>query len=89
MSTNTIDLAGTEGRVDLDPARLDVLAAQLEGPLLRAGDEGWDDAVLLWNGMVATTPAIVVQPTSPEDVAAAVSFARERRQQHREAAAES
>ena len=45
--------------------------------MLRPGDQGWDDAVLIWNGMVARTPAVVVQPTSARDVAAAVDFARE------------
>jgi FAD/FMN-containing dehydrogenase len=48
----------------------------VEGPLLRAGDEGWDDAILVWNGMVARAPALVLQPTSARDVAAAVAFAR-------------
>ena len=49
------------------------------GPLLRPGDAGWDDAVLIWNGMVARAPALVVQPTSARDVAEAVGFAREHR----------
>ena len=31
----------------------------------------------IWNGMVATAPALVLQPTSARDVAAAVGFARE------------
>jgi hypothetical protein len=33
--------------------------------------------VLVWNGLVASVPALVLQPTSPEEVAAAVAFARE------------
>ena len=37
----------------LTPEQLDDLEARVEGPLLRAGDEGWDEAVLVWNGMVA------------------------------------
>jgi FAD/FMN-containing dehydrogenase len=47
------------------------------GPVLRPGDPGWGDAVLVWNGMVATEPRLVVQPTSAKDVASAVSFAHE------------
>jgi hypothetical protein len=35
---------------------LDELDSRVECPLLRAGDAGWDDAVLIWNGMVAKTP---------------------------------
>jgi FAD/FMN-containing dehydrogenase len=77
-STNTIDIAALEGgRVNLTPEQLDDLHSRVEGSLLRAGDEGWDDAVLVWNGMVARFPALVVQPTSAHDVAAAVAFARD------------
>ena len=78
MTTNTIDIAGLEGgRVNLTSDQLDELGSRVKGPLLRPGDEGWDDAVLIWNGMVAKVPAVVVQPTSAHDVAAAVGFARE------------
>jgi FAD/FMN-containing dehydrogenase len=48
---------------------------RMDGRLLRPGDEGWDDAVLIWNGMVAQQPALVAQPESARDVAAAVRFA--------------
>ena len=37
----------------------------------------WDDAVLVWNGMAAGVPALVVQPGSAEEVEAAVAFAQE------------
>ena len=45
--------------------------------MLRAGDAGWDDAVLVWNAMVAKVPALVLQPTSAADVASAVGLARD------------
>jgi FAD/FMN-containing dehydrogenase len=78
MSAITDDIAGLEGgSVTLPSAELDDLDASVEGPVLRAGDEGWDDAVLVWNGMVTMVPALVVQPTSTRDVAAAVGFARD------------
>ena len=49
--TSTIEIAGLEeGRVTLTPTRLDDLSARVRSPLLRAGDVGWDDAVLIWNG---------------------------------------
>ncbi len=71
-----IEIAGLEGRpVRLTPAQLDGFASRLDGRLLRAGDEDWNEAVLIWNGMIAATPALVVQPTSARDVAAAVRFA--------------
>ena len=69
--TAIMDLAGLDdGRVALSADQLDALDARLDGALVRPGDEGWGAAVLIWNGMVATTPALVVQPASVRDVAA-------------------
>ena len=78
MITKGFDIAGLKGgRVSLTSVQLEDLASRVAGPLLQAGDEGWDDAVLIWNAMAASVPALVVQPTSTHDVAAAVGFARE------------
>ena len=65
------------GRATLTPDQLTELESAIAGDLLCAGDAGWEDAVALWNGMVESVPALVVQPTSSDDVAAAVGFARE------------
>jgi FAD/FMN-containing dehydrogenase len=65
------------GVVELSAADLDQLAAAVNGAVLLPGREGWDHAVLVWNGDVAKVPAIVVQPTSAPEVARAVTFARE------------
>jgi FAD/FMN-containing dehydrogenase len=76
-SATAIDIAGLEGgRVTLRPEQLNELASRVDGRLLLAGDEGWEDAVLVWNGMVAKLPALVVQPACAGDVGAAVGFAR-------------
>ncbi len=76
MTTSSIDIAGLEdGAVSLSSQQVDDLEQRVSGRLLRAGDPGWDDAVLTWNGMVANLPALVVQPTSADAVAAAVGFA--------------
>jgi FAD/FMN-containing dehydrogenase len=76
---STIDVAGLDGGlVRLMAEQLDELDSRVECPVLRAGDPGWDAAVLVWNGMAATAPALVVQPTSPASVAAAVGFARDK-----------
>jgi FAD/FMN-containing dehydrogenase len=78
MTGGALDVATREGRhATLTPEQLDDLAFRLDGSLLGEGDEGWDDAVLIWNDMAATVPALVVQPISAADVAAAVAFARE------------
>jgi FAD binding domain-containing protein/berberine-like enzyme len=78
MTTKGFDIAGLEGgRITLTSGQLEDLGSRIEGRLLRAGDDGWDDAVLVWNAMVARQPALVIQPTSADDVAAAVGFARD------------
>jgi FAD/FMN-containing dehydrogenase len=58
-------------------ATADTLAQRLRGALLAPGDEGFDDATRLWNGMIEKAPALVVQPTGTADVVEAVGFARE------------
>jgi hypothetical protein len=69
MTTTARDIAGLDGgRVSLTPRRVDELEARVGGSLLRAGDEGWNDAVLVWNGIVAWFPALVLQPTSAQHI---------------------
>jgi FAD/FMN-containing dehydrogenase len=80
MSTGAtaIDIAGLEGgRVSMTAEQLNALDSRIDGRLVLAGDDGWEDAVLVWNGMVAKLPALVVQPASARDVATAVGFARD------------
>lgn len=78
MTTRSFDIAGLEGGyVTLTSEQFEDLVSRAAGPLLRSGDNGWNDAVLVWNGMVARVPALVLQPTSTHDVAAAVGFARD------------
>jgi FAD/FMN-containing dehydrogenase len=76
--TGTIELAGLDGGpVNLPSAQLADLDSRVQGRLLRPGDQGWNDAVSIWNGMAARLPALVLQPASARDVAATVGFARE------------
>ncbi len=78
MITDTIDIAGIHGgSVNLTSGEIDDLASRFKGPLLRPGDNGWDDAVLIWNAMAAKVPNLVLQPTSAQDIATAVGFARD------------
>jgi FAD/FMN-containing dehydrogenase len=75
---STIDVAGLDGGlVRLTAEELDGVESRVERPVLRAGAAGWDDAVLVWNGMVAKVPALVIQPTSAVEVATALGFARD------------
>ncbi len=78
MNRDGIDIAGVDGgRVVLTRQQIDGLDSRVRHPLLYAGDEAWDDAILIWNGMMARAPALVIQPASAREVAAAVNFARE------------
>lgn len=53
------------------------LGDKLSGNVFMNGDEGWDQARLAWNLAAEQDPAAVVYAESPDDVAAAVSYARE------------
>lgn len=80
LSTRGLKLAGLDGSpVHVSSGEMEALASRIRGPLLGPGDEGWAEAISVWNGMVAKVPALVVQPLGAEDVAATVAFARERR----------
>jgi FAD/FMN-containing dehydrogenase len=53
------------------------LQAQLRGPLLRPGDDGYDAARRVWNAMIDRRPALIARCAGAADVIAAVTFARE------------
>ena len=54
------------------------LKSSLRGPLLLAGDPGYDSARRILHPQFDKHPAVVVQPTGAADVRNAVNFARER-----------
>ncbi len=62
----------------IEQAALGDLKAALRGPLLLAGDPGYDAARRVLNESINLHPALVVQPTGVADISAAVRFARER-----------
>lgn len=75
-----LEVAGLDGgSVGLSSSQLEALGSRIGGRLLGRGDDGWDEAVRLWNAMVAKQPALVVQPASAADVSHVVTFAREHR----------
>ncbi len=43
--------------------------------MLYPGDEGFNDAIVIWNAIPSKTPALVVQPKGTDDVVRAVEFA--------------
>lgn len=52
------------------------LAPLLTGPVLAPGDPGFGDARTVWNARFIRTPALVARCEGPEDVSAAITFAR-------------
>ncbi len=57
--------------------QLEALAADFGGELLRPGDDGYDAARRVHNGLIDRHPALIARCTGTADVAAAVRFARE------------
>lgn len=62
----------------LGSSDLEALRARFRGPLLLAGDPGYDEARTIFNAMTDNRPALIVSPAAAADVVAAVQFARER-----------
>ena len=58
--------------------RVNRLRETFGGEVITPGDDAYDDARRVWNAMFDRRPAILVRPTSVEDVATAIRFGRER-----------
>jgi FAD/FMN-containing dehydrogenase len=48
------------------------------GTVLGAGDDGYDSARALWNGAIDRKPLVIAQATTPQQVATAIGYGRER-----------
>jgi len=62
---------------EISPELFDKLKGQLRGPLLKAGDPGYEDSRTVWNGMIQRKPAMVARCLGVSDVVTGVRFARE------------
>ena len=62
----------------IEQAALAELKASLRGPLLVAGDPGYEESRRVLNRSIDRRPALVIQPTGVADVRNAVDFARSR-----------
>src|SRR5437870_13910525 len=60
-----------------DVKRCDGLKSTLRGELLRSGDDAYDAARKIHNGMIDRRPAMIVRCAGVADVMRAVKFARE------------
>jgi FAD/FMN-containing dehydrogenase len=70
-------VSGEGEPVRLDAARVQSLRAGLRGPVLVAGDPGYDETRAIWNAMIDRRPAIIARCIGVSDVIACVRFARE------------
>ena len=59
-----------------DTAQLEALANEVSGTVMGPGDDGYDEARRVHNGMIDRRPALIVRCRSAADAAAAVRFAR-------------
>jgi FAD/FMN-containing dehydrogenase len=55
---------------------VEAFKSSLRGELLLPGDEGYDEARAVWNGMIDKRPALIARCTGVADVIDAVNFAR-------------
>jgi FAD/FMN-containing dehydrogenase len=69
-------ITGDGRSITLRGAEIRELAASLRGPVLIAGEDGYDRARQVLNPSFDKHPALIAQPTGPADVQAAVRFAR-------------
>ena len=60
----------------LEEGVVEAFRASLRGPLLRAGDAGYDAARTIWNGMIDRHPALIARCAGVADVIHGVNFAR-------------
>ena len=61
----------------IDAGALSALKSQLRGPLLFAGEAGYEDSRTVWNAMFDRRPAAVARCAGVADVVSCVNFARE------------
>src|SRR3954468_12510346 len=65
-------MSGTIGQTEVRELR-----DHLKGPVLVPGDASYDEARVLFNAMIDARPAAIARCAGPEDVRAAIDFARE------------
>src|SRR5918992_837394 len=66
----------TDAETAIEATAVDALKACLRGELLRAGDDGYDEARQVWNGMIDKRPGLIARCAGVADVISAVDFAR-------------
>ena len=63
--------------VAVDSEVTEAFVSGVRGAVLRPGDEAYDGARLIWNGLIDRRPALIVQCSGAADVVDSVNFARD------------
>ena len=64
------------GKTEIADAAFEELRTAFRGRLIAAGDDQFDEARKVWNGMIDRRPRLIAQCAGAADVIAAVNFAR-------------
>ncbi len=75
MSVTLRGLNGDSHRIDEEA--ISTLSSRIRGQVIRAGEDGFEHARSLWNGMIDRTPGLVIRAQGTADIQAAVDFARD------------
>jgi FAD/FMN-containing dehydrogenase len=67
----------TEAEQKFNHGAIESLRSDIRGTMYRPGDEAYEDARKVWNGVIDKHPALVVRCSGVADVIASVKFARE------------
>ena len=70
-------ITNTGANTVLTEALVEEFQTSLRDPLLQPGDAGYDDARIVWNGMIDRRPALIARCAGVADVIQAVNFARD------------
>jgi len=70
---DVVDSSGANTTIESEA--VEALGSALRGPLLRRGDEGYDQAREIWNAMIDKRPAMIARCTGVADVRTSVAFA--------------
>lgn len=73
MANQTVRMTAGPG---IDNAAVEALEAGFRGQIVRPGDDAYDGARKLWNGMFDRRPALIARCAGTSDVMSAVKFAR-------------
>jgi FAD/FMN-containing dehydrogenase len=63
----------------LSDEAVESLSSRVRGTIYKPGEEGYDEARKVWNGVIDKYPALIVRCTGVADVIASVKFAREQK----------